>query len=191
MSLFNLSDIASAGTPEKSPVVGKIKLKVKCASGDKVSAIDAFTKNLGEGEAIYYMTDGAWSNIDLIENLLSITGPADLYFCTWSISTDAIRKFTEWQETGLIKSIHALLDQGIRNRKPELLQQSTAAFKNLKLIPCHAKVCVISNVEYSFVISGSANFTKNPRKESGTIYRSLEVLNANVHWIRKEFGYDY
>ena len=137
------------------------------------------------------MTDGAWSNIDIVEALLSITGAADVSFCTWSISIDAIRKFTEWQASGVIKSLHVIMDQGIRNRKPEIHQQATVAFKNLRLIKCHAKVAIVSNALYSFVVVGSANFTNNPRKEAGMIINSNEILNQNLKWMRKEFDYAY
>lgn len=199
MTLFQIQDCLKTvqqsnpinALSDHSPVTGKIKLSPKCIVGGLVSSIRPLLDSISEGEAIYFMTDGAWSNIDIIENILNLTGPAAVSFCSWSIGTDALRKFTEWNISGLVTSVHVLLDQGLRNRKPEILQQATAAFKNLKLIKCHAKVAVIHNERFQFVISGSANLTRNPRKESGTIFRNSEVAAANLEWMGKEFESDH
>lgn len=188
MNLFKSSDIAFAEQPKNNPVVCLTDLELKYTYGKNIAEVYALAKVLKERQSIYFMTDGAWSNIDLIESLLSISGPAEIYFCTWSISIDAIRKFTEWQTSGLIKSLHVIMDQGIRNRKPEIHQQASVAFKNLRLIKCHAKVAVITNDKYSFVVMGSANLTNNPRKEAGLIVRSEEIATANIQWMRKEFA---
>lgn len=188
MNLFKSSDVVSAEKPKTNPVVSGAFFDFEFQLGKNVGEIFPLCQNLKDGNSIYFMTDGAWSNIDIIECLLSITGPVDISFCTWSISTDAIRKFTEWQTAGLIKSLHVIMDQGIRNRKPEIHQQALVAFKNLRLIKCHAKVAVICNANYNFVIIGSANLTNNPRKEAGLIIRSQEIATANLQWMRKEFA---
>lgn len=188
MSLFKSADIIPLELPKTNPIIGIADLDFEFKPGKNVAEIYPLCKNLKEKQSIYFMTDGAWSNIDIIECLLSITSPANVSFCTWSISTDAIRKFTEWQASGVIKSLNVIMDQGIRNRKPEIHQQATVAFKNLRLIKCHAKVCVITNERYSFVLMGSANLTNNPRKEAGLIVRCQEIATANLHWMGKEFA---
>lgn len=188
MSLFKSADIIPVELPKTNPVIGGAFFDFEFKQGKNVGEIFPMCKDLKENHSIYFMTDGAWSNIDIIECLLSITGPAAISFCTWSISIDAIRKFTEWQASGAIKNLQVIMDQGIRNRKPEIHQQATVAFKNLRLIKCHAKVCVITNERYSFVVMGSANLTNNPRKEAGLIVRSQEIAIANLQWMGKEFA---
>lgn len=188
MSLFKSADIIPTELPKTNPVIGGAFLDFEFKFDKNLENLYSYLEKLNIMQSIYFMTDGAWSNIDLIECLLSITGPADVSFCTWSISTDAIRKFTQWQASGTIKSLNVIIDQGIRNRKPEIHQQATVAFKNLRLIKCHAKVCVITNEHYSFVIMGSANLTNNPRKEAGLIVRCQEIATANLHWMGKEFA---
>lgn len=187
MRLFSLDSVQHKSESIKQPVVGVEDLDIQFIEGNNIASIELLISALGEDQSIYFMTDGAWSNIDIIEKLLSIVGCCSMAFCTWSISTDAIRKFTEWQKNGSILSLHVLLDQGLRNRKPEIYQQATAAFKNLQLLKCHAKVAVIENEEFSFTVIGSANFTNNPRKEAGMIIRSKKIARENINWIRKEF----
>lgn len=187
MGLFKLGGIEKIVYGKPEPVVGFEDLEIEFAFGQNLSAISPLLENLKDGQAIYFMTDGAWSNIDIIEKILSVIGSATVEFCTWSISTEAIRKFTHWQDTRYINNLNVLLDMGIRNRKPEIYQQATSAFKNLKLIKCHAKVCVLQNAINSFTVIGSANFTNNPRKEAGMIIRNKTIADANIAWIRKEF----
>ena len=187
MSLFNFQEVVWQAKEINAPVTGKATLNISTAAGDKISKLSPLLNDLCEGHCIYFMTDGAWSNIDIVKKLIDICGPCSMDFCTWSISTDAIRKFTQWQQDGLITDLHVLLDQGLRNRKPEIFQQAILTFKNLKLLKCHAKVAVLQNEHFSFTIIGSANFTNNPRKEAGMIIRNRAIANDNIAWIRKEF----
>lgn len=188
MSLFNITDLDINPQQASAKSMG---LNISANSpvfltGEKKGVIKEAIGNL-EGETIFYLTDGAWSNIDLVAYIFESTGPANLFFTTWSIAADTIAKLNAWKESGLIISIHAILDQGIRNRKPEVLQQARGTFTNLKLIKCHAKVTVIQNESDSIVLMGSANYTKNPRKETGLIIRNKELANANIKWILEEF----
>lgn len=194
MSLFSSTDLNSfteghSCPSVKSAVGSSIDLQDPIfLSGDKLSVISQAIGNLHDHSSIFFMTDGAWSNIELIEYILKFTGPANLYFTTWSIAADTIVRLHAWQESGLILDSFAILDQGIRNRKPEILQQATAAFNNLKLSKCHAKVTVIQNDKHSITLMGSANFTRNPRKEVGMIIKSEALANANIKWILEEFA---
>lgn len=187
MSLFKLSETELHEAPKHSPIIEPVALHFNTVMVDDLKRIYFHLGVLEEEGALYFMTDGAWSNIDLVEQILKITGPAEVDFCTWSIGSETLRKFAEWQGNGDIVNLNVILDQGIRNRKPEILQQASGVFRNLKLIKCHAKVCVISTPKLCFSIIGSANFTQNPRKEAGFIVRSYVVATVNKHWIRKEF----
>jgi len=189
MSLFKLADVTVKTKNINSPVIESGVDEIVFCPGENTKDIYPLISTLQEGSSIYFMTDGAWSNIDIINDIISLIGPCSMDFCTWSISADAIRKFTHWQETGNLDQINVLLDQGLRNRKPEIFQQAAAAFKNLKLIKCHAKVAVLQNEEFHFVVVGSANFTNNPRKEAGMIIRNRNIAAANTEWIRKELNY--
>jgi hypothetical protein len=193
MSLFDFSELNFATGGQSCPSVDKasgMALTLEPAaflSGEKHTVIAAAIGDLADHSNVFFMTDGAWSNIDLIGYILSFTGTANIFFTTWSIAADTIAKLSRWKEKGQILSIHAILDQGIRNRKPEILQQAQGSFTNLKLIKCHAKVTVVQNERHSVVLMGSANFTRNPRKEVGMIIKSRELADANIKWILEEF----
>lgn len=190
MSLFSSTDLSPLGNGHSFPDAVGVSVELEdpiFLSGDKLSVISQAIGNLNYHSTIFFMTDGAWSNIELLEYILNFTGPAALYFTTWSIASDTITRLHSWQEKGLILDSFVILDQGIRNRKPEILQQASAVFKNLKLTKCHAKVTVIKNERFSITLMGSANFTRNPRIETGMIIQSRALAEENIKWILEEF----
>ena len=154
----------------------------------RISAIRTAIGDIDDHQSIFFLTDGAWSNIDLIEYVLIKTGPAKLYFSSWAIASDSIRRIQAWQEQGLVQDTYAILDQGIRNRKPEIYQQAIGAFKNLKLLKCYAKVTIVANDKYSIILMGSANLTSNPRREVGIIIKDPYLVEHNIQWFMEEFA---
>lgn len=188
MSWFKISDLNNdipVEQPEEAfstAVTGPVVF----ADGEDLRTVKKTIGDIKPNSSVFFMTNGAWSNISILEYLLQITGPADVYFSTWSISADAIRKFTLWKESGLITDLYAVMDIGIRNRKPEIYQQAIAAFPKLKLSKCHAKVAVILGDKHAFTVMGSANFTRNPRREAGMITSDIRIAEANASWIVKE-----
>lgn len=190
MSWFKTSEFTTEPELSQNHDCSSIKLKGlnQYRSGEEQALIRSTIGELNSESAVYFMTNGAWSNISIIEYILEFTGPADVYFSTWSISADAIRKFQLWKSSGLVKEVLAVMDIGIRNRKPELYQQAVAAFPGLKFSKCHAKVAIIVGDSLVFTVMGSANLTRNPRREVGIISSSLDIALKNIEWIKEEVG---
>lgn len=186
--LFSNQDIQ---TPVAAAHTGSAEASTLClantfASGERLELIRNTINGLQPGCNVFFKTDGAWSNIELLEYLLELSGPANIYFSTWSISSEAITRFTQWEQSGAITGIFGILDAGLRNRKPDIYQQATGAFKVLKLSHIHAKVTVISSDTHNIVLMGSANYTRNPRIEAGMIIWNDELAQANIKWILEE-----
>lgn len=188
-SWFSSADLKSKTPPEVSKAEGiSFAVKNKFIEATEQKAIHAHVGQLKINESIWFKTDGAWSNIDLLEYLLGITGPAVVYFSTWAISEISISKFLKWKSDGLITDLFAVIDAGLRNRKPAIYQQAVMAFPNLKIAHCHAKATVIQNDKYDIAFIGSANYTRNPRIEVGTITWNKEVAEGNKKWIENEIN---
>lgn len=189
MSLFKFSDIAPKMSAKSQDASGiALKPKVHFITGDKMQLLEQTIGSLNPGYSAFFKTDGAWSNIHLLEYILMQTGPANVYFSTWSISAEAISRFEEWDNQGLIKQLFVILDAGIRNRKPEIYQQAIGAFPVLKIAHCHAKVTVISNLTHQVSMIGSANYTRNPRIEAGMIIWDKSLADENIKWIVEEIN---
>lgn len=183
--LFKLNDLKKASAVAETKTADSLAIggKFIFLEGDKLSKLSAKIGELHIGKSIYFKTDGAWSAIDLIEYCLSQTGASNVYFSTWSIGPEAIRCFNEWQKKGLVKSIFGIIDEGFRNRKPDLFEQAKQAFPTLRFSKSHAKVTVIQSEKLSITLMGSANMTKNPRIEVGVVIVDQVLAEENIKWI--------
>lgn len=152
----------------------------------ELTVIRSTIGDLNAGQSVYFKTDGAWSNWHLLEYILELTGPAEVCFTTWAISEVAITKFLAWKESGKITDLHAVIDVGLRNRKPAIFHQAIGAFPKLKVAHCHAKATVVISATHHITFIGSANYTKNPRKEVGIIIWDKNIAQANERWIKQE-----
>lgn len=180
--LFKSTDITSSATKESADSL-KMETGFKFLDGKKLIQIDQNIGRLQSDISIFFKTDGAWSAIDLIEYLLQQTGAADIYFSTWSIGPEALRYYSHWLTSGLVKSAVGIIDEGFRNRKPDLYHQAINTFSSLKFSKSHAKVTVITGENLSLTLMGSANLTRNPRTEVGVIIVNDDLAQKNINWI--------
>lgn len=188
MNLFNSFDLLP-----KQAVTVKASAVAQALTVDFINVKDnaniaLVLSKLTNNKAVFFRGKGAWYNVNLLQHILKLTGKADIYFSTWSISVEAIRKLVEGKKIGSISNFYAVLDRGIRNRKPEIYQQIIANFKNYCFCKCHAKVMVIKNQNFAITVMGSANLTANPRIETGIIILNTAIADENINWILEEVG---
>lgn len=190
MSLFTSQDIQ-----QKTPLPGGVgggslesmtataittKRKTRQVIHDSKAQLESCIKQLEPNKVIKYWTNGAWSMHELVEYLLLQTGPAVITFCTWTIGEEAARKLFELKQAGLIIELHALFDYRVKERAPEAHQLLQGICDTICLGRSHAKVTVIKNKLWGVSISGSANYSRNKRLESGTI--STYRPDADFDW---------
>lgn len=186
MSLFKISDLVTEEKVVNPASATAIKGKLKFFDGKNSKIFEETFQNLSTKENVFFHTRGAWSNIKLLDMLLCVSGKADVYISTWAISAEAIRTLVFSHKYDCIKNLYLVLDRGIRNRKPEIYQELIANFKNICFCKCHAKCTVIKNEAFSITLMGSANYTSNPRIETGAIIFDEAVADENIKWILEE-----
>ena len=130
-----------------------------------------------------YMSNGDWSMYHLVNHFLTQTGPADIYLATWSISEFSARQLADWLNTGRIKSIIALVDTHSQNRHAGAFHLAKHSFSKIKVAYCHAKVTVLQSQTHNISINASANWTENPRIESGIVTTDKYTAQAHKKWI--------
>lgn len=130
-----------------------------------------------------FMSNGDWSCYHLVNHFLKQTGPADIYLATWSISEFSARMLTDWLNTGRIRSITALVDYRSKNRHQNAFYLAKQNFSKIKIAYCHAKVTVIRGENFYISINGSANWTENPRIESGIVSTDKFTADKHTKWI--------
>lgn len=133
-----------------------------------------------------YVSNGHWSMHQLLEKTLQMTGPADIYLSSFAFSELPARKLADLKGSGIIKSLYCIIDNRIDVRSAGALQLIKNTADKLKMCHTHAKVTVIKNENFHFVIVGSANYTTNKRYESGVIVENKNLAEANVNWILNE-----
>lgn len=140
---------------------------------------------IGPDESYEMVSMGDWSTHDLLLHLLGFTGPASVYFTTWAISEYAIRQLYNYCQQRIILELHGIFDYRNRINKSgqiQFLQQFAARIVPAK---CHAKVTVILNDQWGIAISGSANYTRNPRIENFHICSFRHVALGHRQWIEE------
>lgn len=149
--------------------------------GKELDAFEFYTN-----QVICFTSDGAWNMHDLVYYLLKRFGSGRMYFTTWAISEIAMRQLYLYQKDGLITELFGLLDYRNTSRKPAELAFIEQNSTTIKLEKIHAKVTVLELENAYIAINTSANYTRNPRIETGDIFVSKEVTDFHKSWILKK-----
>jgi len=151
--------------------------------GGKRENVELVIGEIEKNEIKQFVTRAQWSNHELLEYILSFTGPAEVYLTTWSISENPVRVIVGLLEKKLITELHCVFDYRIRTQNANAFQLAENNFVHIKLVKCHAKIMVVVNEEWSVTVIGSANFNNNPRIESGVIFTDRKSAVFNRDWI--------
>lgn len=194
MSLFQRNDVPD---PEVVlPVSAKAKSVSLKAKGAEINSLTAVRETIGqiaEGETVPYFSKGAWSNVDLLEFILTdFSGPSEVWISTWGIGEETFRQIFHLIDIGLITGLNCLFDHRISQQKAKELQLVKGMANKIAFKKNHSKVMAIKGLDDSklFSVYTSANFTKNPRMEAGVIFRSKTVTEFTYGFIEREIESD-
>jgi len=115
-----------------------------------------------------FWSDGEFSTHDLIDHVLSQTGPADLYITAFSLGEDAVRRLFLLKEDDMIKSMKCLFNNQMIRFKTDLYWFMSNITNQIRFTPCHAKMIIIVG-KFPVLIITSGNLTTNKRLEAGYI----------------------
>lgn len=124
-----------------------------------------------------FFSEGLWSMHDLLVYLLGITGPAEIWISTFSISEAAIRAIFDASERGMVYAVHCLFDHTIPKNKLSLLFFAHNVVTDIAISANHSKILLIENETWKVTVVSSANMTPNPRKEAGVLFTAPEVFD--------------
>lgn len=106
---------------------------------------------------------------DIIEKILSETGPAEIYISTFSTSEEFLRQIFRLRKKGLITKATMLTDLKASRKTVNLYTFISNVFDNVYLAENHSKVILIRNSKWMVSICTSQNQTRGNRTESGMI----------------------
>lgn len=106
---------------------------------------------------------------DIIEKILSETGPAEIYISTFSTSEEFLRRIYKLRQKGLITRATMLTDLKASRKTINLYTFISNVFDDVFLAENHSKVILIRNSKWMVSICTSQNQTRGNRTESGMI----------------------
>jgi hypothetical protein len=137
------------------------------------------------GMTVHYVSKGDWSMHDLVMQLVKTLGPSEIFFTTYALRETPIRQLVMGLQNGSITAIKMLVDTRAKIRTPEVFEMAKMNFCQIGQLNIHAKVCVIKSTKGSVCITGSANWTANPKIEAGVVSMNNELAEFHISWINK------
>lgn len=118
---------------------------------------------------------------DVIEWVLSQTGPAHLLISTFSTSEEFLRRLFRLKKKGRILSCGMFCDLRAARKTVSLYHFIKSVFDRVCLCENHSKVLILSNDCYSVAVVTSQNQTRGNRFEAGIITSDpLTVANLRL-----------
>jgi hypothetical protein len=112
----------------------------------------------------------------------------EMYLATWTISKQNIKRLKEAIESGRLKELTLVFSSTLKPANPSLyasLIGSLKEFENVKLkeINSHAKTFSVTNGEEFITVTGSANWSENPRIENFLILNDKTLFEHHKEWM--------
>lgn len=158
------------------------EITVVCKHPEKLMLL---VQSIQPGKIVHFISEGSWSMINLVIELLKTHNPAVLYFTTYALREFSVKQLIIALQKKQLIAINILIDSKAKARTPDAFKLAEMNASRIFLTNIHAKVCVIQTPEATISINASANWTTNPRIESGTITMNEEVGKFHIEWMEK------
>ena len=145
-----------------------------------------------KGSISFGFTDGMFSLIDLIHELLKKTGRAHLVISTWSAGIKDSHQVKWMLDSDLIESIKIITDKSFPNRQKNYALALTELFgeENIRISSIHAKFVLIHNEDWKVCLFSSMNLNANNNIENFFISESTELFDYTMNFVKNHFSDD-
>lgn len=119
------------------------------------------------GMAVFGLTRGQFSMIDVIHHCLTQLGGGHVSIWTWAIADYEIDALTGLLARHDILSARLVVDQSADKRRPELVEAWRRRWgdRQVRILRNHAKIARVWNTDLRLLARGSFNLNFNPRTE--------------------------
>jgi len=137
-------------------------------------------RRISDHGQVHGLTDGTWSYLDALRELLRLTGPSDIAVSTWTAAKTDTIEAERLLRSGRVKSWRMLVDASFKTRQPAYCELVRKKFGDdaVRVWNCHAKFSVITGGEFEVLYLTSANLNRNRRIENFSIYREPKGIVA-------------
>lgn len=120
--------------------------------------------------------------------LSQFNSPAEMYLATWTISKANIARLRESVDSGKVNHLCMVFSSTLKPANPALYASLMSSLKpldnvELKEINSHAKTFSITDGVNYYTVTGSANWSENPRIENFLILNSKELFYHHKEWM--------
>ena len=123
---------------------------------------------------------------DVLQWILSQTGPADVQMASFSLSDEFLRRLHFIQKDGLVRSLDIVLDFKATNKTLSLWNFIEQTVDHCYLANIHAKLLLVSNDDWEVLMVTSQNLTRGNRFEVAVIEAASPLfvkLKAELNYI--------
>lgn len=194
MGLFD--DIENISYDMQKAVGEKRKLKQNLKFSTRNDNLRNILKKIGglpnNDEIIEFISDGTSDTGSFFSLIIEDIGVIDeIYITTWTISRENVVRLLDAYDSGKIKKIVFLINNGL------LKTNSTKSIWGLindefpkrniqyKAVNSHAKIFTCKIGDRYLTISGSGNWSENPRIENYFIIGGKDSFYFNKTWMQK------
>lgn len=132
----------------------------------KVASARDTIDGFGHGMDVVGLTFGQFSLLDLIEAALELTGPADVTISTWSAGFYDVEAAERFRDSGLLRSVRFVMDSSAKRGQASVGDVAGIFGADaVRATRSHAKFVLVTNADWSVVITTSMNLNLNPRLE--------------------------
>jgi hypothetical protein len=123
------------------------------------------------GMALFLVTRGQFSMIDLVQHVLREVGPASVSVWTWAIADYEVEVMTGLMASASITSGRLIVDRSAERRSVGTIDGWRARFgvDAVRVCKTHAKIARVWNERFKVLLRGSMNLNCNPRFEQADI----------------------
>ncbi len=137
------------------------------------------------GKSTFFISKGDWSMHDMIMPLLNKYQPAELFVTTYAIREFSIRQLLTAIENKWLTKVTMVLDHRASIRTAEVYHLARSNFAKIFLTAVHAKICVLKHPAGTLTVMASANWTSNPKIETGVVSMNESLGNWYIDHIKK------
>jgi hypothetical protein len=143
-------------------------------------------------EIIFIKTNGCSDTGSIFTNILTKENIEVLYLSTWVISRNNIERIIKAIDNGALKKCYFVVSKRLKELKKSDYAFLVEEFRKRKE-SCFFKVCNSHAKTFSvktdkgnlYTVTGSGNWTENPRIENFVIFNDENAFNHNKDWMEE------
>lgn len=130
-----------------------------------------------DGDEICGFVNGQFSLVDILEHVLTQTGPADITLAAWTMGIFDAEKAYSFVRNKLIRRVRFIVDPSMFSRRPEFATILVRGFgpNAFRAVNNHAKFCTVRSDRLAVCVRSSMNMNSNKRLETFDLSASGEL----------------